>query len=404
MTTLSKLFQKFLIAPFALLLLFPAYATEFVYEANAAGCELAIKFNNVIGGKAIWAGAVPGAGERVQAVVNYTNCTGKVVIKINKNGAQDKVGEKVIATAGQPNVLKTGQFVLDYTFPEADKDYQAFARVDKTEPEQQDANIHPGEVATLPLHTSTTNCRFEFSLSASPKQVQTANQEILLTATARQTQTNCGAFTADVTFNYSGGGSEARTLGNVQKWNATGSGVRSQTFTHKTSFNDLDQTVNGGAATFGAIFKPSTSGQDINGGVQTVHAAPGVIGGKTPPPGGGSPNGGGPNAGGGGGSGGNNGGNAGGRVPGPVETIRTPISIENLGQLISTAIRTLLIGAAAFSVLFIMIGGFRMIVSSGNEQQVEAGKKTVTWAVIGLVVTVLAFTLVSILQSILGRK
>ena len=54
-----------------------------------------------------------------------------------------------------------------------------------------------------------------------------------------------------------------------------------------------------------------------------------------------------------------------------------------------------------FAVLFIMIGGFRMVMSQGNEEAYGAAKKTITWAVIGLVVAVLSFSMIAIVENLL---
>jgi len=54
-----------------------------------------------------------------------------------------------------------------------------------------------------------------------------------------------------------------------------------------------------------------------------------------------------------------------------------------------------------FSVLFIMIGGFKMIMAQGNEEAYGVAKKTITWAIIGLVVAVLSFSMVAIVSNLL---
>ncbi|MEQ1849827.1 MAG: hypothetical protein ABL890_04520 [Candidatus Peribacteraceae bacterium] len=41
---------------------------------------------------------------------------------------------------------------------------------------------------------------------------------------------------------------------------------------------------------------------------------------------------------------------------------------------------------AIFGVLFLMIGGAYMVMSAGNSERVEKGKKTITWAIIGIFV------------------
>jgi hypothetical protein len=99
-----------------------------------------------------------------------------------------------------------------------------------------------------------------------------------------------------------------------------------------------------------------------------------------------------------------------GNPPGPATTavidqvVTNPISYDSLGGLIVGLIRFLLTMIGALSVLFIIIGSVRMVTSAGNEKAVTAGKQTVTWAVIGLAVALLAFSFIGLLQSVLGRK
>jgi hypothetical protein len=57
-----------------------------------------------------------------------------------------------------------------------------------------------------------------------------------------------------------------------------------------------------------------------------------------------------------------------------------------------------------FAVVFIVIGGFRMIIFSGDEEAVTAAKKSITWSIIGLVVAMLSFSMVAIVQSLLRAK
>lgn len=53
------------------------------------------------------------------------------------------------------------------------------------------------------------------------------------------------------------------------------------------------------------------------------------------------------------------------------------------------------------AVLFIIIGGFRMVLAQGNEEAYGVARKTVTWAVLGLVIAVLSFSIVTIVSNIL---
>lgn len=53
------------------------------------------------------------------------------------------------------------------------------------------------------------------------------------------------------------------------------------------------------------------------------------------------------------------------------------------------------------SIAFIIYGGFQYITSRGNEEQASAGKKTLTSAIIGLVIVILSFTIVTVIYNTL---
>ncbi len=74
----------------------------------------------------------------------------------------------------------------------------------------------------------------------------------------------------------------------------------------------------------------------------------------------------------------------------------------NLGSVLGVVINGLLLFAGAVAVLFLIIGGFRYIVSTGNEQQVAGAKNTILYAILGLIIIFIAFVLVKSVQNILG--
>ncbi len=59
---------------------------------------------------------------------------------------------------------------------------------------------------------------------------------------------------------------------------------------------------------------------------------------------------------------------------------------------------------AAATVLMLIVGGIRYIVASGNQQMIEQAKKTIQFAIIGLVVVILSFVIVGSILNILGFK
>ena len=54
------------------------------------------------------------------------------------------------------------------------------------------------------------------------------------------------------------------------------------------------------------------------------------------------------------------------------------------------------------SVVFIIIGGFKMVMSQGNEEALISAKRTVIWAVLGFVISILSFSIIAIIQNFLG--
>ena len=64
-----------------------------------------------------------------------------------------------------------------------------------------------------------------------------------------------------------------------------------------------------------------------------------------------------------------------------------------------TIINTILYILGIAAVIMIVIGGFRYVVSNGDSASITAAKNTIFYAVIGLVVAILAFTIVNFVVS-----
>lgn len=74
---------------------------------------------------------------------------------------------------------------------------------------------------------------------------------------------------------------------------------------------------------------------------------------------------------------------------------------SSLADLILLVINILLIFAGLIAVVMIVVGGFQYITAGGNEENSEKGKKVLINAVIGLVVVLLAFTIVRVINATL---
>ncbi len=76
---------------------------------------------------------------------------------------------------------------------------------------------------------------------------------------------------------------------------------------------------------------------------------------------------------------------------------------SNIVATAFTVINWVLSATFAFAVIMLIIGGFRYITSAGNEGQAEAAKETITQAVIGLVIVLLAFVIASTINMVLSK-
>lgn len=72
--------------------------------------------------------------------------------------------------------------------------------------------------------------------------------------------------------------------------------------------------------------------------------------------------------------------------------------------LIMTVVLWVLGFAAALAILMIIVGGIAYIVSAGNDSHIEMAKRTVIYAVIGLVVVLLSYAIVVAVSKGLGAN
>ena len=84
--------------------------------------------------------------------------------------------------------------------------------------------------------------------------------------------------------------------------------------------------------------------------------------------------------------------------------VKSPANGE-VGKFVTTIVLNVLQAgftiAAYVAIFFIIKGGFLYIVSAGSSQGMEDGKKTITNAVIGLVIVLLAVAIINTIASIL---
>ncbi len=83
-------------------------------------------------------------------------------------------------------------------------------------------------------------------------------------------------------------------------------------------------------------------------------------------------------------------------VKGPQDSLA---GSRNVGDVIKVLVRTMLVLAGAVAVLFIMIGGYQFLMSRGSEEMAKKGRSTLTMAIIGLILILLAWTIVNLVTN-----
>lgn len=71
----------------------------------------------------------------------------------------------------------------------------------------------------------------------------------------------------------------------------------------------------------------------------------------------------------------------------------------SISTIIEKIISWVLLFAGAIAVLFIIYAGFMYVTSAGNKERIETAKKTLTFAVIGLIVIILANFIVGLVGT-----
>ena len=74
----------------------------------------------------------------------------------------------------------------------------------------------------------------------------------------------------------------------------------------------------------------------------------------------------------------------------------------NIKELINRGIAYAILAAGLLSVVFIFIGGISFILSGGQEEKIKQAVGTIRYAIIGLIVTILAVIIVNAVGQLIG--
>lgn len=76
--------------------------------------------------------------------------------------------------------------------------------------------------------------------------------------------------------------------------------------------------------------------------------------------------------------------------------------LEDLGPLVARIITFLLGIIGSVSIIMLVIGGFRYILAQGDPKSTMSAKATITYALAGLIISLLAVSIVIIIGNTLG--
>lgn len=71
----------------------------------------------------------------------------------------------------------------------------------------------------------------------------------------------------------------------------------------------------------------------------------------------------------------------------------------SLPAQIKIVTNTLLLAIGISAVIMLIIGGFRYVFSGGNEKSVSAAKDTVIYAVVGIIVAIMSYSIINFVIS-----
>lgn len=79
-----------------------------------------------------------------------------------------------------------------------------------------------------------------------------------------------------------------------------------------------------------------------------------------------------------------------------------PTELFGTTGIFTTVVNTLLFVIGALSVIMLIIGGIRYTVSGGNSSAVTAAKNTIIYAIVGIIIAILAFAIINFVLGALA--
>ncbi len=87
-----------------------------------------------------------------------------------------------------------------------------------------------------------------------------------------------------------------------------------------------------------------------------------------------------------------------------IQTKDGVATIQGLEGLFSNVVSVILGFGGIVLFILLLVGGFNYLTSGGDPKKIEGAKATLTYAIIGIVVLVLAFLILRLIETLTGAK
>ncbi len=88
--------------------------------------------------------------------------------------------------------------------------------------------------------------------------------------------------------------------------------------------------------------------------------------------------------------------------PGTADITQAAPPLSCVSIVLQNIINSALVISGVVAVILIMYAGFQYATSNGDKEKVDAARKRITYAIIGLIVIVFAFTFMNVITQLIG--
>jgi len=81
--------------------------------------------------------------------------------------------------------------------------------------------------------------------------------------------------------------------------------------------------------------------------------------------------------------------------------VNNPIFTDDFDKLVGNILQWVLSVAGSVALIMLVVGGISYIVSSGDEQRITSSKKIIKWAILGLMLILVSYSIIVVLNNIL---